>query len=633
MTHGAWSAWRFSPAPSYFPDMLSYAVGYLIFGSAPLRIWFVTAVQVVALAILADRLAVRIRPALTAFGRGLVLGAACLAVAVANHTTTMIGIFFNANNIQVPTLISSLLMLILTIDAVEGRRPKRASAAILMFGALAYASSAVFVLSFTLPCLFALLVTVVSGTAPGANRATLLRAACAVVASQVLGSLLARALTWNAPLEGRLSLDAERALLAWRHFEDATVNIVAPDNPWSVGLFVACTVAWLLACATALRTLVAASPSAVDVSERLIALFILCSSITSVGGAIASGGFSDLYGYRYFMTFAAVSLVWAATRIDRRIAAGPYRDRWTFIGALGVVALTTASIGQTLAASRRDVATIARHGAIARPEEDVARCLAGLIARGMPLDAGIADYWYARGVRYHLDRPLPIEPVAADLSPFFWISSLAPLEHPRTYGISRYNFAIVRRQLPDVMAGYDLARMRIELPVGYETHRCDAADVDVLVYRGDELDRKVRMRIDNFVFRERGRGRLTYVGAELPSQVGTIDGDAMRADGGSPGYLVFGPYIHLDAGRYRLELHYRAGASATPAIGTVDVGRFDVPPATPFARADLAGDAAGIVRRDFTVPAGGASQVETRVFYAGSGSLSVDAVTIVRSAE
>ena len=629
VSHGAWSAWRFSPAPSYFPDMLVYGIACLVFKAPSLRIWFVTVFQIVAISWLSDRLLLRIRPGVTPFCRALLLAAACGLVAVASHTTTMIGIFFNADNIQVPTLISSLLLAILTCDSLDRRRSTRTSWAMLLVGSLAYASSTLFLLSFVIPCLATLVAIDVLRIDVGTTRSALRRTFGLIVASQMCGWLLARALTRNAPLEGRLTLDPGRAFLALQRFGAATANLVAPGNLWSASLFLVCLAAWVATCRFAIGLFVNRRIVGTSGHARLIALFVASSSITSIGGALASGGFGDLYGYRYFMTFAAVSVVWTIAWIDRRIAASRSVPSWFVVP--GVVALATASLGQTFVESHRGFAEVARHGAIARPEESVASCLDTLARQGTHLDGGIADYWYARGVRYQLEIPVRIEPVAADLSPFFWISSLSPVEHPAHYGIERYNFAIVRNRLPDVMAGFDLSLMRAQLPAGFETHRCEAADADILVYRSDALDTKVRMRFDNFLFRKEGTGRLAYAGAELPGQVGHVEAAARVVDGGSPGYLIFGPYLHLDAGHYRLEVRYHAtGTVASSAIATVDVGRFDVPPATPFAKTDLRGASAGVARLDFVVPAGGASHVETRVFYAGGGHLDVDEIGIVR---
>lgn len=70
-------------------------------------------------------------------------------------------------------------------------------------------------------------------------------------------------------------------------------------------------------------------------------------------------------------------------------------------------------------------------------------------------------------------------------------------------------------------------------------------------------------------------GPYSWSPGDLPSLVGSVSGDSRignpRQD--DAGYVLFGPYVHLSARRYRLTIEYRSDESVGASAGVVDVAR------------------------------------------------------------
>lgn len=107
-----------------------------------------------------------------------------------------------------------------------------------------------------------------------------------------------------------------------------------------------------------------------------------------------------------------------------------------------------------------------------------------------------------------------------------------------------------------------------------------------------------------------------YPARSLPSQTGEIDGKKRVAVSGrdAPGFLSYGPYICLPAGRYVAEVRYSSRAESTQSVGWVDVCGFDG--TRVFARTDLQGTSGRdhVLRSDFKLVSRGCG-IEARVWF------------------
>jgi hypothetical protein len=155
LTGGSWRDWKMSPAPSYFPDMIIYLASYLLSKNIVFEIIFVTFVQISVIGALCVWLTKRLAPNSSRAVQYIPLLALLLTVVTSDHFTgsdltgkTNIAIYFISNNIQVPTLISGLILLGLAITFLTKQKPTT-SFLFLIIAAIAQASSAVFLICFT----------------------------------------------------------------------------------------------------------------------------------------------------------------------------------------------------------------------------------------------------------------------------------------------------------------------------------------------------------------------------------------------------------------------------------------------------------------------------------------------------
>lgn len=637
--HGHWRYWRFSPAPSYFPDMMLYAFAYFILPTAPLRIFFVTLAQIFLLSYLGNWLVNKLSPNTSLSMKLLVQFFLLIAIVAANHTTTNIGIFFNANDIQVPTAISSLLLLGLYISFLD--RPQYKIAFwLLLIGGLAQASSAIFLINFVGPC-FLMLISVIAiakiqKNAPLFNKG--LQSLFILFSSQIFGAFLSFILTYNSPLNGRAGLHLGAIKRAVHAFIDGTANLLDPSNLYSFLAFLTFSITVLYALYNSIKLILKTialtvrhqSTEMTDLKLLSTALFLIFSTILSILGAIISGAFADIYGYRYFMTFIAIASILTGIFIEKNIKAKTLLKFGTHISILSIIIATISAVPLFLTKDKRGLHEISHLGAIHRTEEDIAHCLDDIMASGVNLYSGVSDFWYSRAVRFYLNNRLYIQPTLNNLEPFFWISSADSIIEPKNFNIEKYNFVILKNEEYPSQFSYDIQTMENVLPKEFTIHTCKQADVKILIYEHHQLDEKIKRIFNNFKAVQLGIGDLFYSAAQMPSQTGIIIGDTRRADELTPaGFIIFGPYITLKKGNYVLELDLTP--SSTPnknLVARLDIGRFDK------ARSPTVLREADILSSDqhlsipFTVPRKGIKKLETRIYFMGNGVIQVNSITI-----
>lgn len=209
---------------------------------------------------------------------------------------------------------------------------------------------------------------------------------------------------------------------------------------------------------------------------------------------------------------------------------------------------------------------------------------------------GLADYWVAKRERFLSEGRLAMVPVLADGSFFRWIASdrwfTALAADPPTY--------LVLRQLDAAALAKRFGPPDRELDCGEQ----------VWIYSaGLPLpDVPPRLPADGVIL----------MAAELPSMTGRAEGTARVAQQGQDeaGFLSYGPYLSLPAGRYEVRLRYLSEGTGH---------RWDV--VKGGARQHLAGgplpataDAVDTVSVVLDLP-DGATDLEVRTVYSGAGRL------------
>ena len=495
---GAWSNWKFSAAPGFFPDLALYAVGFFVFPDAPSRILFVSAMQAVALALLSIALVRR----LTQHGLRRNDAQVVLAVAFATLASAQSGmwLYFQTTNNHFGAVLFGLLGTMLALRLARQSSWPHALALLVVVGA-ASVSSRLFVLTFTLPCLavagMALLLTRRSERSDWRQQrtATLARLVAVLAGGQALAMLLEHLLIHHIPVEARPPLSVESISASLTFLTKATVAAFDHDNVATLllALMLSGCLLYLLYLLLSRKirhddSAAAHAPIPTNAVERDIQAVgaLLCVSLPlTIAGAVLSGAIVDNAGYRYLAFPLVLAVLLALVHANRRACRSRWAHRaWAVCAAL--VAGNAAWLGYQ-APQRSD------------PSTAVAQCVAAAGAEGFPLQAGIADYWNARAVSYQLPDRNPIIATLRDVSPLFWVSTHGPLSNPDRYPGYHYNFAILR--LPGGGDQFDYTPETIGhlLPRPARIRRCPDGVTQLWLYNDAGLHTVVQAAITTFL--------------------------------------------------------------------------------------------------------------------------------------
>jgi hypothetical protein len=226
--HGSWQLWRLVPAPGYFPDMAAYFLAYYIFPFAPLRIVFVTLVQIFSIALLSHWLIGVLQPKSTYIARIIPVWFLILIVIAANYISPM-GMFFNTNNTHVCAFISSLLLLGLYIRFIENPTFIK-GIIIVVISTLSYASSAIFILSFLIPFVFSFSLASFVLWRKKVFQEKSLFAFLLLIFSSFLGYIFSNIVTYNNPLQNRTHVNIDSIYSSWEQFIASNKHIFIENN-------------------------------------------------------------------------------------------------------------------------------------------------------------------------------------------------------------------------------------------------------------------------------------------------------------------------------------------------------------------------------------------------------------------
>lgn len=121
---------------------------------------------------------------------------------------------------------------------------------------------------------------------------------------------------------------------------------------------------------------------------------------------------------------------------------------------------------------------------------------------------------------------------------------------------------------------------------------------------------------------------------KLPSQIGVVqENNTIAADGNKKGFLTYGPYIKLPAGKYQFDIAYISSETNTSTVGFWDVGI-----ALPNEYKVLdSGNIVGTnnnkshIIQTFVIPQEyNNKKIEVRNFYDGIGKLTIETLTITK---
>lgn len=633
---GAWSNWKITPAPAYFPDMLAYALAYFVFPNPPQRIVFVSMVQAILLAWSCLYLAQAIKPSFSTHAKIFVLLVTAAVVLVSANSSMWL--FFNSTNNHFAALIFPLLCLAWTIKFLRDEK-RRALLLVTCGVAIGTASTSIFTLAFTIPALIFLAGSSIVFRSHRQLRQSTFQVAAAILAGQVTTTLLRKFLLTYDALEGRPLFTTGAALHAFQAFVSATRTTFGAENKYTLALalflslcIVSVLIEWVASVRFSLNSGSGRSPIAeLEVTGKNwaygLSVMFLCTALPiSVCGAVLSGGFGDDCGYRYFAYPIALGTLLCILMLDFKSAFTSRRIGWAaaFLGAalawLGILSVKPL----LLQTKRTSYAEVIDKGSVDLADV-IGTCIDSQASKGFVFRAGIGDFWNARSLSYHTNKALYILPVINDATPFFHMMSLGPLMDPRKYGITSYNFAVLRKSGTTTQFDLKPETLGRVLPPPARIVDCANSDSELWLYTGLELDTVVRKKIVQFLGRQGVLHHYQMAAHELPGTVGRVESLSRIAEAGSdaPGYLTYGPYISVPAGRYQATISY----TATEPGNRWDAGQFnDTATLINLAKGDLPpgnGEIKFLFETEKNVPS-----FEIRTWFGGRGMFSVHKIQL-----
>lgn len=633
---GAWSNWKITPAAAYFPDMLAYVIAYFLFPYPPERIVFVSMVQAFLLAWACMYLARVIKPSFSKNAKMAVLMATSAVVLVASHSSMWL--FFDSTNNHFASLFFPLLCFSWLLLYIK--KTSLTTLLLIISGvAIGTASTSIFTISFTAPALLFLAGCIVILRAQRTFRQSAFKLAAAIVAGHVVSSLLQRILLSHNALEGRPLFTLEAAQNSIKAFISATRVTFGPENIYTLALaiflaaaFICVVIDWILS----VRISVIQSPLRSTFAEVQVVgknsaytfsvAFLILALPVNIMGAVLSGGFGDDWGYRYFTFPITLGLLLCLIMFDYKSAFDTARA--FFLGLLVFSALTILGILSVkplmLNTGRTSVNDVAKSG-VKGPGDIVGECIHREANAGFVFEAGIGDFWNARGLSYKTEKGLYILPVINDGTPFFHMMTLGPLLNPQKYGIRRYNFVAMRKSGTTSTFDDKPETLGRVLPPPARIVSCADSDTELWLYSDSALDTAVRKTAHHFLGREGILREYEMVGNELPGTVGKVQDRSRVAEASkdAAGYLSYGPYIAVPPGRYQVVIAY----TSTESGNKWDAGRFNIPEkSVKLAEGTLP---AGNGKLMFSFQTGkSVSDFEIRTWFGGRGRLAIHSIRL-----
>ncbi len=576
---GLWSDWKMTAAPAYIPDMMLYGIFFHLIPSVAGRILAVTMFQVFFLLAAANWLSKIIRPDLSHGAKTFIVMILSALVIVASNSGMWL--FFYSTNNHFSSLLFSLISLGLYLK-LNVHWSKKNVIFFCVSVIFAQLSSPLFFLTFSLPMILVCIAQsflLKKDESPGIKRNKFL---LLIVFLHVISHILNKAITSHNGFDGRFGFSVSKILNSFKAFIEATKVTVSFDNSYTFFFFLFVALSffhliyhYIYKKRLKLEDLLSMkNRGSFNTGHRQSFLFFyfLLTTLVTILGSIFSGGFVDVFGYRYFTFPIALCLILWITLLDSKA----FFDRFFYV-LIGIyillLGIAFVSPEKFFKESGRDnYYQLYKLGVYSdRVEDKTGECLNHLSDVGFKLRAGVASYWNARGVSYKTRNNTFILPILNDAMPFFWMSSLGPLKYSSHYDADYYNFAILYKAKTLDQFNFNTSTIGANLPEPSETIEC--GDREIWIYKNQSLDKYIKEKVRNFLFLEGELGKFDFPLKILPSQTGKINGNERLAVYGSdkPGFLVYGPYIRLPKGKYKIQITYLTNSEKN----LWDIGRFN----------------------------------------------------------
>ena len=503
-----------------------------------------------------------------------------------------------------------------------------------MLGAIAKASTAVYLISFLIPAtILTLLILMVALNSPqrrGVYPHRLFLILCILTASFVISLLFESILTFNNPLEGRLVSGLTYIGKSINIFLQATVNAFSFQNKLTF-IFSFLVLISLLHFLYRLFKGITLSDNGVALSLSLDDVtddswrIAICNALVATAipinvVGIILGSIGDVYVYRYLTFPLALALILLVIFEDKINLFSSHQRKYIFMFITLSFVVLSAQVYK-------------RSSSFLSNPPPIAKCLNGIQNDGFVLKEGIGDYWNARGVSEYLYNKNAILATLNDMNPFFWMSSIGPIRRPDNYGY-KYNFAIINSIDSTAPFSYTPLTIGKLLPFPNQIKKCSEAKAEIWLYDDDKLDSALKSAFDRFLWGRKLGNTYQIEGRMLPGYTGDIIGTARSANASidKEGFLNFGPYIDLDAGKYEIFVHYSTTGPIKSTVGYIDMlGRQFIPPKDnllykKFIEANVENNLKVVLN----IPANGMSKFEVRTWFSGVGIMTIESIKISR---
>lgn len=513
------STWRMTPAPAYFPELALFAVARLITQDFQIQIFFVSYLEwlLVVIGILSIYRVIN-RDAL--FASWILLLTALGATSIVIISSDIWFLTYQ-NTIHFAALLFPLYQLLILIKILKSPPAfKYQLLLFVMYGVLSFIgalSTPVYLLSWFIPSSIACvwLFSLFSG---GNHRHKQIRISIALAAGIVgtgLGYFLQKELSFNTPLLNRVGFSQSEFEASVLAFINAlftsfnSTNIFTRIAIFSVIVSLLFLVMRVLSSGRldgfttkSIRSQITIAYKT-DFGISILSFIAVMSFGSSLIGSIVTAGFKDIYGFRY-VTFGAfilwftvifIVINWFEITTSRRKISEV--SSWI---AGGIVILLSFSI---VTGSISPLGRLLDEKGLVNQFKDLKSdplmfseqetCIENLQNTGVSLQAGVAQYWQVRSIRYLSNKQITISPFDSSLVPFFWMNSTEDFD----LNSHHFNWLLIE---PENSSPFSMtaARFKESVPQTYEVFKCGGG-YEIWYWEGNQFNDFISVKINEWI--------------------------------------------------------------------------------------------------------------------------------------
>lgn len=590
---GKLADWYLTPAPYFFPDYLLYLPASLLGATVYEQVLMFALLQIAAL----TALVFVIGGAVVKEQRAMLAATVSIALTGLALTSAKPYVELLSSGFHYGAFLSSLILVALWLrlrrdDAAASNFAPLAGICLVTFASAL--SDNLFLVQAVAPFLLTLLVYPAGPSRPLRAR---LRPALLILGAGLAGSLsyrlvIARPTRYPAKfgLE-KLAVNLQDLAAGWW---EAIVH--APALGVVLVVYCVCVLASIRACLR--KESVAKAVQPLVWITLFSVLSLLVTSVTIV--LMARLEVVPRYQIPGFTWPVLVSALWLAHMAQRRF----------YVIALALGAVQLGMLGMGLAAPGKKTGN--ERGQYYPPE---IACIDRALA-GTPLRHGIAQYWDAKLIQSFSRQHITLAQHTGDLGEHRWITS-------DKFFRPGYDFAIISE---NASTEYKIDRQKLLAINGPPSQEVACGNRSLLLYPPGTLQVKA--------IASRGAS-VRWKGCELPTQFSASKDscEAQKNDPAPAGFVSFGPYHPLAAGRYAFRLAYTSSMSPRETAGEWDAVLALPGEAKKLAAGPLAGtggqsgEVNGTLRID---PGHDMQKIEIRAFSSAGGTMRVRSLDITR---